>query len=71
MGVVLKSTPQTPGSAALALSKDVASLERLVNASISALRHAAAAQQQQQHQTQTHGGSGLPVPPSAAQQRRR
>jgi hypothetical protein len=69
MGVVLKSTPQTPGSAALAMSKDVASLERLVNASISALRHAATAQQQQQQQQ--HGGSGLPVPPSVAQQRRR
>lgn len=41
MSVVLRSSPQTPGSAALALSKDVASLERLVNASISALRHAA------------------------------
>ena len=41
MTVVLRSSPQTPGSAALALSKDVASLERLVNASISALRHAA------------------------------
>jgi len=43
VGAVLQSAPQSGGAAGQALTRDVAALQRLVNASIAALRNAAAA----------------------------
>jgi hypothetical protein len=57
VSAVLQTNPSPAGSA---LSKDVAALQRLVNASIAALRNAAIASQK----TFDSNGNGIPRPPS-------
>lgn len=56
VGAVLQSAPMNGGAAGQALTRDVAALQRLVNASIAALRNAAAA----------NGGMPPPVPSTSS-----